>query len=118
MTDEQEICDLLAEEVMGWKLDNNHTGDKVWKETKNGHSWNPYYVDEWQPTQNIEHALKCAEKYCKGHHCTYAVEGSFIREDLSNYGTYWCGVNSARGQGTEKTPELAICSALVEAVMK
>jgi hypothetical protein len=53
---EQEICSLLAEEVMKFL----YADDAYYLDNENG----DYYceVEDWQPDQNIEQALMFAEK--------------------------------------------------------
>ena len=122
MTDEQ-IREMLATKVMGWKL-GAYQDEKWWFETDvDGYSWRPYKVSDWQPDTNIGQVMRCAEKWCFDNDGTYKLEGGEYGGEgkflyraifivwMYKSQDYKCYV----GEGTK---EQAITNALLEAVKK
>ena len=112
MTDEQ-INTLLAEEVMKFL----YADDAYYLDNENG----DYYceVEDWQPTQNIEQALMCAEKFCDGAGCYMTI--NYYYTEIWQV-RIWNEVSLLETDAdieviaSDKKLELAICSALLEAV--
>ena len=111
-TERMEMTDvnrILAEKVMGWHKGQirNHPSNLWW--WMNDKEQTEIPVINWQPDQNIEQALMCAEKWCEDNE-------NDMRIHYDTKMKYWWVSVAKSIAFTNKVLEQAICSALLEAV--
>jgi len=110
MTDEQ-TNRILAERVMGWHKIVSASGN-YWADDNNDYAMFVDIFNYWQPTQNIEQALMCAEKFSGSNAFDIYYNSDGLGYECTLYNdhekTITCRV--------DKDISLAICSALLEAI--